>query len=183
MSSLLTNVSAISALRALTATQKALTCTEDQVSTGLRVADASDNAAYWSISTAMKSQTVLDFRSGGCDRLRPRQHHQGCAGHSGGPCHCLHPRRGQGQRTDGHRGQAGQPQVDGQVRYLQRRELARRRDQRARLYHLGRLLRPHHQRTIRLRFLGQHPAQLLLPGSFLHYGRGNLDRTPHPAIP
>jgi flagellin len=57
MSSLLTNNAAMSALQALTATQKSLQQTENQVSTGLRVATASDNAAYWSISTSMKSDT------------------------------------------------------------------------------------------------------------------------------
>ena len=58
MSSLLTNTSAMSALRSLTATQKALTDTADQVSTGLRVSEPSDNAAYWSISTTMKARTA-----------------------------------------------------------------------------------------------------------------------------
>ena len=57
MSSLLTNTSAMSALASLTATQKSLSTVQNQISTGLRVADASDNAAYWSISTTMKSDT------------------------------------------------------------------------------------------------------------------------------
>ena len=57
MSSLLTNTSAMSALASLTATQKSLSATQNQISSGLRVADASDNAAYWSISTTMKSDT------------------------------------------------------------------------------------------------------------------------------
>jgi flagellin len=47
----------MSALQALTATQKSLQQTQGQISTGLRVANASDNAAYWSISTTMKSDT------------------------------------------------------------------------------------------------------------------------------
>ena len=57
MSSLLTNTSAMSALQALTATQKSLNMTQNQISTGLRVSTASDNAAYWAISTTMKSDT------------------------------------------------------------------------------------------------------------------------------
>ena len=56
-SSLLTNTSAMTALQNLAATQKALTTTQSQISSGLRVATASDNAAYWSISTTMKSDT------------------------------------------------------------------------------------------------------------------------------
>ena len=55
MSSLLTNQSAITALQNLTATNKALQMTQTRISTGLRVQNAADNAAYWSISTTMKS--------------------------------------------------------------------------------------------------------------------------------
>ena len=57
MSSILTNTSAMSALQNLAMTQKNLTTTQSQISSGLRVATASDNAAYWSISTTMKSDT------------------------------------------------------------------------------------------------------------------------------
>ena len=57
MSSLLTNTSAMSALASLTATQKSLSGVQNQISSGLRVADASDNAAYWSIATSMRSDT------------------------------------------------------------------------------------------------------------------------------
>ncbi len=57
MSSLLTNTSAMSALASLTATQKNLSGVQNQISTGLRVSDASDNAAYWSIATTMRSDT------------------------------------------------------------------------------------------------------------------------------
>ena len=57
MSSLLTNTSAMSALQALTMTQNSLSATQNQISTGLRVANASDNAAYWSIATTMRSDT------------------------------------------------------------------------------------------------------------------------------
>ena len=55
MSSLLTNTSAMTALQNLSNTQKNLTQTQSQISSGLAVANASDNAAYWSISTSMKS--------------------------------------------------------------------------------------------------------------------------------
>ena len=57
MSSLLTNTSAMSALASLTATQQSLATTQNQISTGLRVGTASDNAAYWSIATTMRSDT------------------------------------------------------------------------------------------------------------------------------
>ncbi len=57
MSSILTNTSAMSALQNLASTQKSLNTTQSQISSGLRVASASDNAAYWSISTTMKSDT------------------------------------------------------------------------------------------------------------------------------
>ena len=55
MSSLLTNNSALTALQTLNATAQALTSTQAHISSGLRVASASDNAAYWSIATTMKS--------------------------------------------------------------------------------------------------------------------------------
>jgi flagellin len=45
----------MTALQALSQTEADLSTTQNQISTGLRVADASDNAAYWSISTTMKS--------------------------------------------------------------------------------------------------------------------------------
>src|ERR1700722_12789236 len=54
-SSLLTNMSAMTALQALAQTQQALSTTQGQISTGLKVAGASDNAAYWSIATTMRS--------------------------------------------------------------------------------------------------------------------------------
>jgi flagellin len=57
MSSLLTNNAAMSALQALSLTQKSLEGVQNQISTGLRVSDASDNAAYWSIATSMRSDT------------------------------------------------------------------------------------------------------------------------------
>ncbi len=55
MASINTNIAAMTALRSLTATNQALTQTQDRISTGLRVATAADNAAYWSIATTMKS--------------------------------------------------------------------------------------------------------------------------------
>jgi flagellin len=55
MSSLLTNTSAMTALAALTMTQQSLNQTENQVSTGLRISSAADNASYWSIATKMTS--------------------------------------------------------------------------------------------------------------------------------
>jgi flagellin len=55
MSSILTNNSAMTALAALTHTQMNLSKTQNEVSTGLRIANASDNPAYWSIATKMSS--------------------------------------------------------------------------------------------------------------------------------
>ena len=55
MSSINTNVAAMTALQTLTQTNKQLTETQNRISTGYRVADASDNAAYWSIATTMRS--------------------------------------------------------------------------------------------------------------------------------
>ena len=57
MSSLLTNASALSALQSLQMTQNALATTQQQVSSGLKVASAADNAAYWSIATQLKSDS------------------------------------------------------------------------------------------------------------------------------
>ena len=55
MTSLLTNTSAITALQNLSATNRAMQTTQERISTGMRVANASDNAAYWSIATTMRS--------------------------------------------------------------------------------------------------------------------------------
>jgi flagellin len=57
MQSLLTNNAAKTALATLTATQNMLTTTQNRISTGLKVGNASDNAAYWSIATAMRSDS------------------------------------------------------------------------------------------------------------------------------
>ncbi|MEX0346158.1 MAG: flagellin [Rhizobiaceae bacterium] len=55
MSSIMTNVSAMTALKSLQATNRALETTQQRISTGLRVSEAKDNAAYWSIATTMRS--------------------------------------------------------------------------------------------------------------------------------
>ena len=55
MTSLLTNSSAMTALQTLSQTNKNLETTQGRISTGMRVATASDNAAYWSIATTMRS--------------------------------------------------------------------------------------------------------------------------------
>jgi flagellin len=58
MSSINTNVAAMTALQTLTQTNKDLTQAQTRISTGLRVADAADNAAYWSIATTMRSDNA-----------------------------------------------------------------------------------------------------------------------------
>ncbi|TGQ71223.1 flagellin [Mesorhizobium sp. M00.F.Ca.ET.186.01.1.1] len=55
MSSIMTNASALTALQSLNATNKNLEATQARISTGYRVSQASDNAAYWSIATTMRS--------------------------------------------------------------------------------------------------------------------------------
>ncbi|MGV8938423.1 MAG: flagellin [Allorhizobium sp.] len=55
MTSLLTNTAAIAALDTLRSISKGLDTTQSRVSSGLRVESASDNAAYWSIATTMRS--------------------------------------------------------------------------------------------------------------------------------
>ncbi|MDD7910956.1 flagellin [Pseudovibrio exalbescens] len=55
MSSLLTNTSAMVALTTLRNINNDLADTQNRISTGMRVSDASDNAAYWSIATTMNS--------------------------------------------------------------------------------------------------------------------------------
>ena len=57
MSSILTNTSALSALQSLRETQSALNSTEKQVSSGLAVATAADNASYWSIAAQLSSDS------------------------------------------------------------------------------------------------------------------------------
>ncbi len=55
MASIMTNASALTALQSLNATNKNLETTQSRISTGYRVSQASDNAAYWSIATTMRS--------------------------------------------------------------------------------------------------------------------------------
>lgn len=55
MASINTNAAALTALQSLNATNRALETTQSRISTGYRVAEASDNAAYWSIATTMRS--------------------------------------------------------------------------------------------------------------------------------
>ncbi|MGO4831486.1 flagellin [Rhizobiaceae sp. 2RAB30] len=55
MTSIMTNPSAMTALASLQATNRSLEATQNRISTGYRVAEASDNAAYWSIATTMRS--------------------------------------------------------------------------------------------------------------------------------
>ena len=74
MSSLNTNVSAMTALQTLSATNKNLATTQSRISTGFRVGEAADNAAYWSIATTMRSDnksmsTVKDALGLGAGKL------------------------------------------------------------------------------------------------------------------
>jgi len=55
MSSILTNYGSMVALQSLAMTQSALTDTENQISSGLKVSTAKDNASSWTIATTMKS--------------------------------------------------------------------------------------------------------------------------------
>ena len=58
MSSLLTNTAAMTALQTLRNVNSALETTQNRISTGQRVATASDNSAYWSIATTMRSDNA-----------------------------------------------------------------------------------------------------------------------------
>lgn len=55
MNSIKTNSAAMTALRSLQYTNRMLEETQNRISTGFRVSDAMDNAAYWSIATTMRS--------------------------------------------------------------------------------------------------------------------------------
>ncbi|MFM8748039.1 MAG: flagellin [Aestuariivirga sp.] len=55
MASIMTNTSAMTALQSLNQTNKQLSITQARISTGYRVAEAENNAAYWSIATTMRS--------------------------------------------------------------------------------------------------------------------------------
>jgi flagellin len=58
MTSILTNVAAMSALQTLRSIGNNMEETQARVSSGLRVAGAADNAAYWSIATTMRSDNL-----------------------------------------------------------------------------------------------------------------------------
>ncbi|NNH46014.1 hypothetical protein HLI03_30940 [Rhizobium laguerreae] len=85
MTSIITNNGAMAALQTLRAVNSGLEKTQQQISSGLRVAKASDNAAYWSIATTMRSdkkamgavsdsigfaKAVLDTTYDGMDKIR-----------------------------------------------------------------------------------------------------------------
>jgi flagellin len=55
MTSINTNRAAMTALQSLNVTNMRLEATQQRISTGLRVSTATDNAAYWSIATTMRS--------------------------------------------------------------------------------------------------------------------------------
>jgi flagellin len=55
MVSIRSNLASLSALQALRLTQNSLSKTQAQISTGLRISEASHNAAYWSTAIKMKS--------------------------------------------------------------------------------------------------------------------------------
>ena len=55
MTSILTNVGAISAVQQMRSLNHAQDKSQDEIATGLRVATAKDNTAYWSIATTMRS--------------------------------------------------------------------------------------------------------------------------------
>ena len=58
MTSILTNVAAMAALSTLRSIGSGMEETQARVSSGLRVGEASDNAAYWSIATTMRSDNM-----------------------------------------------------------------------------------------------------------------------------
>lgn len=55
MTSVNTNAAALTALRTLQNTNNQLESIQSRISTGLKIGEAKDNAAYWSISTTLKS--------------------------------------------------------------------------------------------------------------------------------
>ena len=58
MTSILTNIAAMSALQTLRTINAGMEETQGRVSSGLRVGEAADNAAYWSIATTMRSDNM-----------------------------------------------------------------------------------------------------------------------------
>lgn len=74
MSSIHTNPSSLTALQSLHSINQALGIVQSRISTGFRVAEAKDNAAYWSIATTMRSDnkvlsTVQDTLGLGASRV------------------------------------------------------------------------------------------------------------------
>lgn len=57
MVSILTNASSMAALQTLKSVNSSVATVQDQISTGLRISEASHNAAYWSIATTMRSDS------------------------------------------------------------------------------------------------------------------------------
>jgi len=62
MASILTNSSAMTALQTLRKVTDDLATTQDRISTGLKVNNAKENAAYWSIATTMRAD-VAGFKA------------------------------------------------------------------------------------------------------------------------
>ena len=58
MASILTNTASMAALQTLRSISNNMETTQDRISSGLRVGTASDNAAYWSIATTMRSDNA-----------------------------------------------------------------------------------------------------------------------------
>jgi len=58
MTSILTNIAAMAALQTLRSIGSNMEETQAHVSSGLRVGEAADNAAYWSIATTMRSDNM-----------------------------------------------------------------------------------------------------------------------------
>jgi flagellin len=58
MTSILTNTNAMAALSTLRSISSSMEDTQNRISSGLRVGSASDNAAYWSIATTMRSDNA-----------------------------------------------------------------------------------------------------------------------------
>ena len=59
MSSINTNTSAMNALSTLRSVNSSLNQTQDRISTGLKVSNAGDNAAYFAISETMKGDSGM----------------------------------------------------------------------------------------------------------------------------
>lgn len=58
MISVLTNPGAMVALQALNATQSELNTTQNDISTGLKINSAKDNAATWTVATTMQANVA-----------------------------------------------------------------------------------------------------------------------------